>query len=838
MKITDIRIGPRLIAGFVIVVAILGGVAIFQILRMNTLAELQDKGAKRAEDAIAIQEIARRLDGVYAVVADAVINRNLAESRQEFAAIKTAAAQDIITTRQLADTEAEQRWAEAFAARYDEYLDLFEEEMLPILEREESAENRYSDAPAIGSPDGWKNTGNMESIQKIDEKIDQSRSEVVEPLNQIVNALIQESHEADQIFDDTRKSAILWAIIFTLIGAGAALFIAVAITRTINRPLSGMVKTASRIADGDLSGDLPTEQKDEIGDLARAFSNMKESINRVLSEMNGLTGAIREGRLDLRGQPGEFSGQWAELITSTNRLIDAFVLPFKTAAATMEKIAGGRVPDRITDEYHGDFNRLKENLNRLIDAMNEITHTAREIAAGNLSAEVKPRSEEDQLMVALQQMVRRLNEVILTEIDGLIRSVQEGRLEARGNAAGYSGGWRNLVEGINRLIEAFADPIRVTAACIDAVAKGEIPERITREYQGDFNSIKGNLNALIDATRQVTEVALEMAAGNLTVQVKPRSDRDALMNALEEMVNRLQSVVAEVRNAAESVASGSQEMSATAEAMSEGASEQAASAEQASSSMQQMAANIRQNADNAMQTEGIALKSAEDAEKGGEAVARTVKAMKEIAQKITIIEEIARQTDLLALNAAIEAARAGEHGKGFAVVASEVRKLSERSQRAAGQIGKLSAESVSISEEAGNMLNQLVPDIRKTADLVQEITAASNEQNAGASQINKAIGQLDQVIQQNASTAEQMASTAETLSSQSEQLRDAISFFRVRSLSEGKHREKTASSARTAGEKTVQKPSNRKPAWNSRGIAIELAQGHEGELNDDEFEKY
>jgi methyl-accepting chemotaxis protein len=192
-----------------------------------------------------------------------------------------------------------------------------------------------------------------------------------------------------------------------------------------------------------------------------------------------------------------------------------------------------------------------------------------------------------------------------------------------------------------------------------------------------------------------------------------------------------------------------------------------------------MTSNIRQNADNAMQTEKIAVKSAFAAREGGKAVEETVRAMKEIANKISIIEEIARQTNLLALNAAIEAARAGEHGKGFAVVASEVRKLAERSQKAAAEISHLSGTSVEVAEKAGDLLDKMVPDIQRTADLVQEINAASREQDLGAEQINKAIQQLDQVIQQNASASEEMASTAEELSSQSEQLQNTIGFFRV-----------------------------------------------------------
>jgi methyl-accepting chemotaxis protein len=280
---------------------------------------------------------------------------------------------------------------------------------------------------------------------------------------------------------------------------------------------------------------------------------------------------------------------------------------------------------------------------------------------------------------------------------------------------------------------------------------------------------------------KAVDISNELSKGNLnlTIEADSKDETGMLLAAMKQMLEKLRQIVGEVQSAADNVASGSQELSASSEELSQGSTEQAASAEEASSSMEQMAANIKQNADNASQTEKIALKSAEDAEAGGKAVTETVKAMKEIAQKISIIEEIARQTDLLALNAAIEAARAGEHGKGFAVVASEVRKLAERSQTAAGEISRLSGSSVEVAERAGEMLNRMVPDIKKTAELVQEISAASNEQNTGAEQVNTAIQQLDQIIQQNASASEEMASTSEELSSQAEQLKESIAFFRL-----------------------------------------------------------
>ncbi|MBI5443029.1 MAG: methyl-accepting chemotaxis protein [Deltaproteobacteria bacterium] len=287
--------------------------------------------------------------------------------------------------------------------------------------------------------------------------------------------------------------------------------------------------------------------------------------------------------------------------------------------------------------------------------------------------------------------------------------------------------------------------------------------------------------AITRPLREALTVSNRMAEGDLTLSIDApgRDETGQLLSAMKRMVEQIREVVGEVTVAATGVASGSQELSSSAEEMSQGATEQASSIEEVSSSVEEMAANIRQNADNSQQTEKIALTAAKEIHDGGEAVTRTVAAMREIASKISIIEEISRQTNLLALNAAIEAARAGEHGKGFAVVASEVRKLAERSQKAAGEITELSASSVDVAERAGAMLQKIVPDIQRTSELVQEISAASAEQHAGAEQINKAIQQLDQVIQQNASASEQMASTSQELASQAEQLQSAIAFFRV-----------------------------------------------------------
>jgi len=504
-------------------------------------------------------------------------------------------------------------------------------------------------------------------------------------------------------------------------------------------PLNVTAEYVDRISKGDIPPKITDSYNGDFNEVKLNLNNCIDNIHALVGDVNMLVKAAVDGKLATRADASNHQGDFRKIVSGVNETLDAVIGPLNVAAEYVDRISKGDIPPKITDSYNGDFNEIKLNLNNCIDTMSNLLQQAAQVTA----------------------------------------AAANGELDKRADASLFVGGWKELVVGINNIVTNIVSPLMVTADYVDRISKGDIPAPIATEYKGQYNIIKSNLNVLIESMESITDAAKEIAGGNLLVDIKERSGKDELMRALGAMVQQLSEVVSDVKGAADNVAQGSQEMSLGSENMSQGASEQAAAAEEASSAMEQMSANIRQNADNAMQTEKIAVKSASDAIEGGKAVAHTVAAMKDIASKISIIEEIARQTNLLALNAAIEAARAGEHGKGFAVVASEVRKLAERSQKAAAEISSLSSSSVEVSERAGVMLTQLVPNIQRTAELVQEISAASKEQDTGASQINMAIQQLDQVIQQNAGAAEEMSSTAVELSSQAEQLQSTIAFFKV-----------------------------------------------------------
>ncbi|MGA2635500.1 MAG: methyl-accepting chemotaxis protein [Terracidiphilus sp.] len=502
-------------------------------------------------------------------------------------------------------------------------------------------------------------------------------------------------------------------------------------------PIGEGNRILAQVANGKIDELIAQTYKGDHEKMKQAINNVAMVLQGLQKELARLIEASKEGQLSDRGKPEQFQGAYAEIVRGVNTMLDAILLPIGEGNRILIQVSNGKIDELIAQTYKGDHERMKQAINNVA-----------------------------QVLQGLHKELARLTE-----------ASNAGKLNERGKHEQFSGAYAEIVRGVNAILDAVINPLNVSAKYVELISKGDNPPPITDTYYGDFNLIKNNLNALVAAMNEITAAAEEIANGNLTVDIRERSEKDKLMQALAAMVSGLTQTVGDIRSIAGEVAAASQSISTASIQVSKGASAQAAAAEEASSSMEEMVSNIKQNADNAQQTDKIANKSAKDAQESGKSVLEAVAAMKEIANKISIIEEIARQTNLLALNAAIEAARAGEHGKGFAVVAAEVRKLAERSQKAAGEINQLSATTLKVSEKSGEMLDKLVPDIQRTAELVQEISAASKEQDTGAEQINKALQQLEQVIQQNASASEEMASTTEELTGQSDQLVSALGFF-------------------------------------------------------------
>jgi len=571
-------------------------------------------------------------------------------------------------------------------------------------------------------------------------------------------------------------------------------------------PLNVAAEYVDRISKGDIPPKITDSYSGDFNEIKNNLNQAIDAVNALVTDAAMLSQAAVQGKLDTRADASKHGGDFRKIVEGVNKTLDSVIGPLNVAAEYVDRISKGDIPPKITDNYNGDFNEIKNNLNQAIDAVN----------------------------------------ALVADAGMLVTAAVEGKLATRADATKHQGDYRKIVEGVNKTLDSVIGPLNVAADYVDKISRGNMPPVITDNYNGDFNTIKNNLNRCIEAVngliaesvtlsraavegrlqtrgkadkfeggyreivqgvndtldavlKPIEEAASclkEMANGNLNVEVKGnyQGDHAIIKDALNGTIDAMNDILGQVSMAVEQVSAGSREIATSSQALSQGATESASAVEEISASMQEMGSQTNQNAENATQANKLAVLARDNAERGNGQMTQMVKAMGDINQSanniskiIKVIDEIAFQTNLLALNAAVEAARAGKHGKGFTVVAEEVRNLAQRSAKAAKETTEMIEDSIkrtevgtAIAENTSKALEEIVVGATKVTDLISEIAAASKEQAQGIGQINNGLGQVDQVTQQNTASAEEMASAGEELSSQSLQLKQMLAKFQLK----------------------------------------------------------
>ena len=807
MNVANFKISTRLSAGFgfVVVLAVLMGLAgIWRLQTADTAMNLMVSDTFVKERLISEWHSATSLNGVRTMA----VTRNADVSEQDAAApkIKATTARMSEIQKQLdsmTKSPAEAAMYEAVASKRKDYIaardSAFErKKTATLIEAKQVVENRL--APAL---DAY-----LAAIQQL--------------TTYQAAAIAQSTASVNAQFHQGKLLLATFTVLVLLLGIACTYWI----SRSITRPLADAIKVAQAVASGDLTSRIEAKGRDEVNQLLSSLANMQSVLAKFQDAQAEMARQHGAGMIDYVMPAHELPGAYGAMAQSTNELVNA------------HKALKLRVVDLLDSYAHGKFDAHIEELPGQRRRITEIVGAAREKMAAAAEAAVyntrirnaldkcttnvmiadanhnilymnetvtgmMQRNESELRKVLPQFDARRLigqnidvfhkNPAHQRGMLAALKATHHAQIQLGSLYFGFianpivdASGTRvgTVVEWADRTAEVGVE--NEVAAVVQAAGQGDFGQRLsTQGKTGFFANLATGMNQLMATSEQgltdVAELLSAFAEGDLTRRIE--HEYQGLFGKVAASANttaeNLTRVLDEVRAAADALTGAANQVSATAQSLSQAASEQAASVEQTTASIDVMSASINQTSDNAKVTDGMATKACKEATDGGGAVGLTVTAMKQIASKIGIVNDIAYQTNLLALNAAIEAARAGEHGKGFAVVAAEVRKLAERSQEAAKEIGDLAGNSVATAERAGKLLDEIVPSIQKTSELVQEIAAASAEQSESVVQIGGAMGQLSQATQQNASASEELAATSEELSGQAEQLQQSVAFFKT-----------------------------------------------------------
>ncbi len=617
-----------------------------------------------------------------------------------------------------------------------------------------------------------------------------------------------------------------WQAGLSALGLLLALYLYSAITHSIRRSARRLQADADLIASGTLDQPVHAAGQDELAQIGASFEQARSTLLRLINDMHTMSAEHERGDIDVFIAPQQYAGEYASMAGHINAMVAGHISVKRQALGVMQSFGEGDF-DAPLELFPGK----KRFVNDAVESVRARLREAAAAAAENLRIRTALDGTPGAVLIAnAEGTVRYANEAahaLFARHEADVASVVPGFAATRliGSSvepfARPMGLPANLVHALHspvrtearagsRTLALTASPIQNAAGArtgvvlewfdrteevrleqevtsvVEGAARGDFSARMDVAHaSGFFKLLGGGINDLVGATERnldtFSAALSRISDGDLSQSVEGDFEGifERLQGDLNQMMAQLVSTISQVNAAASSLTAAANQVSSTSQSLSQSASEQAASIEETSASLQEMAASVKQNADNAQMTDGMATQAAREATDGGGAVAQTVEAMKAIATRISIIDDIAYQTNLLALNAAIEAARAGDHGKGFAVVAAEVRKLAERSQVAAQEIGQLAGSSVQMAEKAGALLGQMVPSINKTSELVQEIAAASGEQAGSVTQINAAMNHVNGSTQQNASAAEELSATAEELSAQATQLQELMAFFQL-----------------------------------------------------------